>query len=306
MPEAQESSAIETTKLIHKGVEAEDSTYESEAEHQSIQVIEPPVGWIGINWVELWRYRGLLYFLTWRDVKVRYKQTALGAAWAILQPLLNMVVYTVVFGRFAGLQKHTDGAPYPIYVFIGLLPWTFFANSITNSGNSLVGNSNLITKVYFPRLILPLATVGAALVDLGISFVVLLCMMVWYRTGISLHILLLPLLLVGTLLAAAGTGMVLSSLTVSYRDFRYVVPFIVQIWMFTTPVIYPPTIVPIKWRWLLSLNPMSGIIDGFRSAFLGLQVPWMQVCISLLVSSCLFLFGAVYFRRAERRFADII
>jgi lipopolysaccharide transport system permease protein len=305
--ESQDSLAVEKARSIKKGADTRSTTGAlDKPTEQIIQIIEPTRGWIGINWMEIWRYRGLLYFLTWRDVKVRYKQTALGAAWAILQPLMTMAVFTIFFGRLAHLDAKTGGTPYPIYVFIGLLPWTFFANSITNGGNSLVGNSNLITKVYFPRLILPIASVGAGLVDLGISFLVLFCMMIGYQTHVSWQLLLVPVLLVGTLLSATGMGMLLSALTVTYRDFRYLVPFLVQLWMFATPVIYPLTIVPEKWRWLLSLNPMAGIIDGFRSAFLGRTIAWAPVSVSLVVSMCLFLFGAVYFRRVERRFADII
>jgi lipopolysaccharide transport system permease protein len=284
----------------------------AEVERQSVplspvvQVIEPPRGWVGINWREIWRYRELLYFLTWRDVKVRYKQTVLGAAWAILQPFMTMVVFSIFFGRLAGLGAKTGGVPYPIYVFAGLLPWTFFANAIAGSGKSLVGSANLITKVYFPRLVIPLAAVGAGLVDLGVSFAVLLALMVYYGTTLSWQLALVPLFLVGTILAAAGVGSLLSALTVAYRDFQYVVPFMVQLWMFVTPVIYPPSIVPVRWRWLLSLNPMSGLIDGFRSSFLARPLDWPSITLSLLVAALLFLAGTAYFRRVEHRFADII
>jgi homopolymeric O-antigen transport system permease protein len=270
------------------------------------QTIEPSSGWVQIDWGEIWRYRELLCFLTWRDVKIRYKQTVLGAAWAILQPFMTMVVFSLFFGRLAGLGNRTGGVPYPIYVYAGLLPWTFFANSITNSGNSLVGSSNLITKVYFPRLIIPLAAVGAGLVDLGVSFAVLLGMMAYYGTPLSWQLLLVPLFLLGTLLAATGVGTLLSALTVAYRDFRYVVPFMVQLWMFATPVIYPSSIIPKQWHWLLSLNPMAGLIDGFRAAFLARPLDWPHIGLSLAVAAALFFCGAAYFRSTERRFADII
>jgi lipopolysaccharide transport system permease protein len=273
---------------------------------QPVQVIEPAHGWVGINWREIWRYRELLYFLTWRDVKIRYKQTVLGAAWAILQPFLTMVVFSLFFGQLAGLGQKTGGVPYPIYVYAGLLPWTFFANAIGSSGNSLIGSSNLITKIYFPRLVIPLAAVGAGLVDFAVSFLVLLGMMLYYRTPPSWQLALVPLFLVGTVLAATGVGTLLSALTVAYRDFRYVVPFMIQLWMFITPVIYPPSIVPSKWHWILSLNPMAGIIDGFRAAFLARPLDWPQLGLSLIVSLLLFLTGAAYFRTVERRFADII
>jgi lipopolysaccharide transport system permease protein len=271
-----------------------------------VQVIEPLRGWVGINGSEIWRYRELLYFLTWRDVKIRYKQTVLGAAWAILQPFMTMVVFSIFFGRLAGLGQKTGGVPYPIYVYAGLLPWTFFANSIATGGNCLVGNSNLITKVYFPRLVIPLASVGAGLVDLAVSFLVLVGMMAYYRTVFSWQLLLVPLFLLGTILAATGVGTILSALTVTYRDFRYVIPFAVQLWMFVTPVIYPPTVVPQRWHLLLSLNPMAGLVDGFRAAFLGTAADWQGIGISLAVSTLLFLGGAVYFRSVERSFADTI
>jgi lipopolysaccharide transport system permease protein len=269
-------------------------------------VIRPRTGWAGVDWRELWRYRELLYFLTWRDVKIRYKQTVLGAAWAILQPFMTMVVFSLFFGRLAGLDHRTGGVPYPIYVYAGLLPWTFFANSISNSGNSLISSSNLITKVYFPRLVVPLAAVGAGLVDLAISFAVLLGMMIHYGTPLSGQLLLVPLFLVGTLMVATGVGTLLSALTVAYRDFRYVVPFMVQLWMFVTPVIYPSSIIPAKWRWLLCMNPMAGLIDGFRSAFLVRPMDWPHIGISFAISLFLFLAGTSYFRRTECRIADII
>jgi len=259
-----------------------------------------------IEWAEIWRYRELLYFLTWRDVKVRYKQTVLGAAWAILQPLMTMVVFSIFFGHFAGLNTKTAGVPYPIFVYTGLLPWTFFATTISTSGNSLVGSASLISKVYFPRLIIPLASIGAGLVDLGISFLVLLGMMAGYGVPLSWTFALVPLMLLGTILAAAGVGTLLSALTVAYRDFRYVVPFVVQLWMFITPVIYPISIVPERSRWLLSLNPMTGLITGFRNAFLGRAMEWPSIGIAVIVAAALFLVGTAYLRKVERRLADII
>ena len=271
-----------------------------------VQVIEPSAGWIGINGRELWLYRELLYFLTWRDVKIRYKQTILGAAWAILQPFMTMVVFALFFGRLAGLGHKTGGIPYPIYVYAGLLPWTFFATAIGSSGNSLVGSASLITKVYFPRLVIPLAAVGAGLVDLAVSFTALLALMIYYRTPLSWQLLWVPLFLAGTVLVATGIGSLLSALTVSFRDFQYVVPFMIQLWLFMTPIIYPPSLVPEKWRWLLFLNPMAGLIEGFRAAFLARPLDWPPIGISLLVSIVLFLAGAAYFQQVENRFADII
>lgn len=270
------------------------------------QVIEPPRGVLGINWKEIWNYRELLYFMMWRDIKVRYKQTVLGAAWALLQPIMTMIVFTVFFGHVAGLSKKTGSIPYPIFTYAGLLPWTFFANSIIKSGNSLVADSNLITKVYFPRLIVPFASIAAGLVDLGLSFVVLLAMMLYYGTPITAQILMVPVFLVGTILTAVGVGTVLSALTVSFRDFRYVVPFLTQIWMYATPVMYPSSLIAKKWLWVLALNPMAGLIDGFRAAFLGQPINWPPIGISMAVSAVLFLISAIYFRSVEQAFADII
>lgn len=302
MSEGKAFLAVETP--IRLGAETGGAAPEPDT--GDVYVIEPRRGWARLDVGELWRYRELLYFLTWRDIKIRYKQTVLGAAWAILQPLLTMVVFSVFFGHLAGLGAKTQGVPYPIFVYAGLLPWTFFANAITAGSNSLVGSANLVTKVYFPRLIIPLASVGAGLVDLAVSFLVLLGMIAYYGTPLSWQWMLLPILIAGILLAATGVGTLLSALTVTYRDFRYVVPFLVQIWMFVTPVIYPPTIVPERWRWLLALNPMAGLIDGFRAALLASPLDGRQVGISLAAAALLFLAGTGYMRSAERRFADII
>ena len=276
------------------------------AEELPTLVIEAGRPQLGVNWRELWRYRELLYFLTWRDVKVRYRQTVLGAAWAILQPFMTMVVFSVFFGRLAGMAERTDGIPYPIFAYTGLLPWTFFANAISSSGQSLVGSANLITKVYFPRLLIPLGAIGAGLVDLAVSFTVLFAMMAFYGTPITWQLALVPVFLIITILTAVGVGSLLSALIVSYRDFRYVVPFMVQIWLFITPVIWPPSIVPDSWQWLLALNPMTGLINGFRAAFLGRPFDWPNIAISLVVGVVAFGLGTAYFRRVERRFADVI
>jgi lipopolysaccharide transport system permease protein len=271
-----------------------------------LQVIEPPRSWAGIEWKEIWRYRELLYFLMWRDVKIRYKQTVLGAAWAILQPFMTMVVFSIFFGRLAGLNAKTGGVPYPTYVFAGLLPWTFFASAVASGGTSLVNSSNLITKVYFPRLIIPLAAVFTGLVDLAVSSSVLFVLMAYYRTDLSWQVMLLPLFVVGTVLAATGVGVLLSALTVSFRDFQYVIPFLVQLWLFVTPVIYPTAVVPERWRWVLALNPMAGLIDGFRAAFLHRPLDWPHIGLSMAIALFLFLAGACYFQQQERRFTDII
>lgn len=269
-------------------------------------VIEAQRGWSPVNWAEIWRFRELLYILTWRDVKIRYKQTVLGGAWAIIQPLANTLVFTLLFGRLAGLDQKTGGVPYAVYVYAAQMAWTLFSNSVASCSNSLVGSANLISKVYFPRLIIPLASVGVGLVDFAVSALVLLGMLVYFHTPVTPQLLLLPLFLIGTILVATGVGSLLSALTVAYRDFRYVVPFMLQLWFFITPVIYPNSMIPARWRAWLFLNPMTGLVEGFRAVFVGLPINWGPVGISLGISLLLFLAGASYFRAVERRFADII
>lgn len=264
----------------------------------------PSRGWIALNLRELWSHRELLYFLTWRDIKIRYKQTALGAVWAIIQPLFPMLVFTLFFGRLAKLPS--DGIPYSVFAYAGLLPWTFFANAVGNSSTSIVGSSNLISRVYFPRIIIPAASVLAALVDFAIAFVLLAGLMVWHRLPVTPGILmLLPLVVILTSLAL-GIGMLSSGLTVKYRDIRFALPFLVQIWMFATPVIYPASLVPDKWRWVLALNPVTGIIEGFRAALFGRAMPWDFIGYSTLFTATLLIYSAYSFRRMERIFADLI
>ena len=272
--------------------------------HEHLTVIEPPKGWHMLNWRELWAYRELLWVLTMRDIKVRYKQTVLGAAWAIIRPVMTMVIFSVVFGQLAKMPS--DGLPYPIFVYAGLLPWTFFSASIGASGQSLVGSAHLVSKVYFPRLIIPLSSVGAGLVDLLISTVVLLLMMLWFGVGWSLNLLAAPLLLLFVTFTALGVGTLLSALTVAYRDFTHLTPFMVQIWMYITPVIFPVSIVPERWQWLMYLNPMTGLVEGFRSAFLGKPFDLTGLGISFAIALTLFAIGVAYFEKVERSFADII
>lgn len=272
--------------------------------HDHATVIQPQKGWRALDIKELWVYRELLFVLALRDIKVRYKQTVLGFAWAIIQPVMLMIVFSIFFGRLA--QMPSDGHPYPIFVYAGLLPWTFFANSVTNSANSLVGSSNLISKVYFPRLIIPLSSVGSGLVDFAIASAVLLLMMVYYGMAIGANLLVAPILVAGVILTALGVGTCLAALNVAYRDFRYVVPFLVQFWMFATPVVYPASLVPSEWRWLLYINPMSGVIEGFRSAFLDRPFDVPGMLISLGIAAALFVGGLAYFEQVERRFADVI
>lgn len=266
--------------------------------------IEPSRSWVALDLHSLWIYRELVYFLTLRDVKVRYKQTLLGAAWAIIQPLFSMMIFTLFFGRLAGIPS--DGIPYPLFAYAGLLPWTFFSNAISNSGNSLISSSNLITKVYFPRMIIPGAAVGAGLVDLAIAFVVLIGLMGYYGVTVTWSILLLPVLVVLTAVLALGVGMWLSALNVKYRDVRHALPFLIQLWMFVSPVIFPLSMLPEKWRWLMALNPLTGIIEGFRSALFGRPIQWQILVISTAITIIVLVYSAYAFRRMERTFADII
>lgn len=272
--------------------------------HQQVTVIEPPKGWRMLDWRELWAYRELLWVLTMRDIKVRYKQTVLGAAWAIIRPFITMVIFSVVFGQLAKMPS--DGYPYPVFVYAGLLPWVFFAGAISASGNSLVGSAHLVSKVYFPRLIIPLSSVGAGLVDLLVSTGILLLMMLWYGVGWSFNLLAAPLLLLGVVFISLGVGTLLSALTVAYRDFTHLTPFVVQIWMYITPVIFPVSLVPERWQWLLYLNPMTGLVEGFRSAFLGKPFDLQGLAISFSIAIAVFVIGVAYFEKVERRFADII
>ena len=257
-----------------------------------------------LDFREIWAYRELLVTLAIRDIKVRYKQTILGAAWAIIQPLTTMVIFTIIFGRLA--QIPSEGFPYPVFVYSALLPWIFFANAISMSGNSLVGSTQLVSKVYFPRLIIPFSSIGAGLVDFLISSVILLLLMLFYGVNWTGHLLAAPFLMAGVILCALGVGSILSALTVSYRDFRFVIPFMVQIWMYLTPVVYGVGFIPENYRWLLMLNPMSGYIDGFRAAFLGRPFDWIGVGMSVTLSLVLFAVGTAFFQKVERRFADVI
>jgi len=269
-------------------------------------VIEPSKSWVALNLRDLWAYRELVYFLTWRDVKVRYKQTALGVLWAILQPLLTMLISTLIFGRLGGFDARTGGIPYPIFAYAGLLPWTFFSNAITTSGNSLVGSANLITKVYFPRMIIPGAAVAAGLVDFFIAFVLLTGLMIYYQISPTWNLLLFPVLVFLTALLAMSVGMWLSALNVKYRDVRFALPFIVQIWMFASPVFYPSNALPHKYRWVFLLNPLTGIIDAYRASLFGGAIDWMALAISALITVVLLVYASYSFRRMEKTFADIV
>ena len=266
-------------------------------------VIRPRSGWIAIDWRELWESRELLYFLVLRDVKVRYKQTVLGVAWAVLQPLFTMLIFTLIFGRFAKIPS--DGVPYALFVFAGLLPWTFFSNNISQASMSLMNQQTLLTKIYLPRLFIPSSSIGSGLIDLLVSFGVFAMLMIYYRVGLGPGVLVVPFLVLMTAAASLGIGLWLAALIVTYRDFRYVVPFLVQSWMYLSPVIYPVSMVPAKWQPLLAINPMAGIIDGFRSALLGLPWNYTTIGISSVSSILLLAFGLGYFRKTERSFADV-
>ncbi len=271
-----------------------------------VTVIERRPGWRLIDARELWRYRELLFFLTWRDVKVRYKQTVLGAAWAVLQPLATMAVFALFFGRL-GLAP-TAEVPYPLFVLAGLLPWTFFANALGAAGQSVVGSQNLVTKVYFPRLIIPMGAVGAGLVDLAVSFALLLGMAAWYGVLPGRNFLLRPAVTFALVVAALGVGTLLSALTVAYRDFRHVLPFLAQVWMFATPSVYmqAESVVAPEWHPWLPLNPAYGLIVNFRAAVLGGPMDLYALGVSGAVSAALLVIGCLYFRRVERSFADVI
>jgi lipopolysaccharide transport system permease protein len=272
---------------------------------EPIVVIRPTSGLLGVRLREVWEYRELLYFFVWRDVKVRYKQTVLGAAWAILQPLFTMVVFSIFFGRLANIPS--DGIPYPVFSYTALLPWTYFANSLAACSDSLVGAQNLITRAYFPRLLLPLSSVVGGLVDLGIAFVVLIGMIVAYGIAITWSVVLLPLFVMLALGTALGVGMLMAALNVRYRDVRFVLPFITQLWLFATPVAYPISLVPVEWRWLYGLNPMVGVVEGFRWALTGTSSPSVTAIVSsTVVVVASLLIGSVYFSRAERTFADVV
>ncbi len=266
--------------------------------------IEPASGWQALELRDLWRYRELLYFLTWRDVKVRYKQTVLGAAWAILQPVLTMIIFSIIFGQLAKLPS--EGIPYPIFTYTALLPWQLFAFALTNSSNSLVGSQNLVSKVYFPRLVIPIASVLPGMVDFAISFVVLIGMMFYFQIPLTVRVLVLPAFLLLALLTALGIGLWLSALNVEYRDIRYVVPFLTLFWQYATPVAYSSSLIPERWRLLYGLNPMTGVVEGFRWALLGKGDVGGLLWISLVIILVLVATGLFYFKRMEASFADVI
>lgn len=276
------------------------------AEQPSFHIrIEPSKGWVSLRLQELWDYRELLYFLTWRDIKVRYKQTVLGAAWAIIQPFFTMIVFSLFFGKLAKVPS--DGIPYPIFSYAALVPWTFFAQSLNQASNSLVNSASMIKKVYFPRLAMPLAAVLASLVDFVLAFVVLLGMMLYYGITPTVNVIWLPFFLLLALVTTLGASLWLSAMNVQFRDVRYTIPFVTQIWLFITPIAYPSSLLSQPWQTLYGLNPMAGVVEGFRWALLGTDTaPGPIVAVSSLVAVILLVTGALYFRRMEKTFADVV
>lgn len=270
---------------------------------EPLVVVEQRDSWISIDIPELWRNRELLYFLMWRDVKIRYKQTVLGAAWALLQPAFMMLIFTLVFGRLAGVSERV---PYPLFALAGLVPWTFFANAVANSGNSLVSNVHLVTKVYFPRLIMPAAAVLAGIVDLAFGMLLLGGMMLYYGVRLSPHVLMLPVLVGLTTLCALSTGMWMSALNVKYRDVRFALPFVIQLWLFASSVVVPSTVIPAHLRWLLAFNPMSAIVEAYRAALFSTPFHWKALGLATAISVVAFILAAHFFKRTERSFADFI
>jgi lipopolysaccharide transport system permease protein len=267
--------------------------------------IEPAGSWQGVHLAELWRYRELLYFFVWRDIKVRYKQTVLGAMWAIIQPVATTLLFTVFFGHLGGLSKQVNGS-YSLFVYVGLSLWTFYANAVSLAANSLVASSHLISKVYFPRLLVPIAAILSGLIDFAIAFAFLLVLMAVYHVAPSPQMIAVPIFVAGAMIVAAGAGVLFSALIVSYRDFRYVITFVVQLWLFATPVLYALDIVPMQWRLLYALNPMVGMIVGFRTAVLGGAWQPELIVTGFATASVLLLVGLRYFTTVERRFADVI
>jgi lipopolysaccharide transport system permease protein len=271
----------------------------------SVVFIKPSRGWALPQIRDVWAYRELLYFLVWRDLKVRYKQTILGVLWAIIQPFFLMVIFSIFFGKLAKIPS--EGIPYPIFAYTALLPWSYFAQSLNSCSESLVGNSHLITKVYFPRFIIPVSSILSGLVNFAISFSILLAMMFYYHIIPTSSVLLLPLFIVIAMATALGAGLWLSALNVQYRDIRYAISFLVQFWFFATPVVYPSSLVPEKWRLFYSLNPMVGVIEGFRGALVGKgQIMGLMFIVSIIVTTLLLITGTFYFRRMEKGFADVV
>lgn len=274
-------------------------------ENSQVIRIAPSKGWVALQLKELWAYRELLYFMIWRDVKVRYKQTALGAAWAIIQPVFTMIVFSLFFGRLGKIPS--DGIPYPIFCYAALVPWTFFSQGLSQASNSLVGSGNLIKKVYFPRLSVPISAVLSGLIDFALAFIVLFGMMLYYGILPTVNVIWLPLLILLTLITSLGVSLWLSALNVQFRDVRHAIPFLTQLWLFATPIAYPSSLLSEPWRTLYSINPMAGVVEGFRWALLGTETaPGPMMIVSTLTALALLVSGTFYFRRLEKTFADVV
>ena len=278
---------------------------EAATDERPLVEIAPTRGWRPIDFAEMFRFRELLGVLVWRDVKVRYRQTVLGVVWVVAQPLMTMAIFTVLMNRVAGIQAD-GGVPYPVFILSGLVPWTFFSTAVVVSSNSLIGNAHLISKVYFPRMIIPAAAVSGGLVDLGVTLLLVGILCLWYGTGLGASILLLPVLALIATAFAFGCGLWLSSLNVEYRDVRVIIPFLLQIWMYATPVAYPARVLPAEFRAIVRANPMTGLVESFRASILGTPQPWRALGYSTLVAVILVITGAFYFRRVERQFADLV
>jgi lipopolysaccharide transport system permease protein len=306
MTTTNSASALEANGKAAAGVTqpAPHTPPQSHLPDEPLVTIQPSRSWSALNLRELWAYRELLYFLVWRDVKVRYKQTALGVAWVVMQPLLTTVIFTLFLGRMVGVPS--DGVPYPLFLYAGMLPWTFFTGAITFSSNSLVGNSHLITKVYFPRALIPAAAVAARLLDFAVGFAVLVFLMAWYRVGLTPNILMLPVCVLLVMLFSLGLGMAASAVNVKYRDVGVIVPFVLQLWMFAAPVVYPVSLVPERWRRLYALDPLVGIIEGFRSSLFGRAFDWVSLAVSAAITLALLVYASFFFRRVQTQFADIV
>ena len=298
--ELPQPTAAGTVQLLDSGVS--EASKNAPGERRSL--IRSEESGVQLDLAEFWIFRELLYFLTLRDIKVRYKQTLMGVAWVIIQPLATVLIFTLVFNRFVRLD--TGSVPYPLFALSGLLLWLFFANAVTNSTHSLVSNANLITKVYFPRMFIPAASVAAGLVDLGVAFLLLVVLCFYFGVGLTVNILLLPLFVLMMALLALGVGLLSAALTVKYRDLRHALPFVIQLWMFASPVIYPSSIVPEKWKWLLLINPVAGIIEGFRAALTSLPFDWVQISIAGAITLVVLALAVYTFRRFEHTFADVV
>ena len=297
-----EQQLLKKTDLPRNGRTGDESTLGDARIHFRV---EPSRGWASLKLGELWEYRELTYFFIWRDIKVRYKQTVLGAAWAILQPFLTMVVFTIFFGRLAGLPS--DGVPYPIFSYSALVPWTFFATGVSQAANALVNNPDMIKKIYFPRLTMPIASVAGGIVDFTLAFIVLIGMMLLYRIVPTANVFWRPLFLLLAMITALGTGFWFSAMNVQFRDVRYMVPFLLQLWLFITPIAYSSSLLSEPWRTLYGINPMAGVVEGFRWALLDTETaPSAMIIVSTFVALALFISGIFYFRRMERTFADVV